>query len=295
MIWNSAMKASLAIYLGLGLLSPGTAAPLDDPTKPKLCETGHQLEPETPPGGYNFSRESWERAFNNAFAYYACVENNDPTRDLYVNWHIPKILGVIPFHDSITKSRIYADHPTVTVHGCLIYGNNREVMKADFLGHPDETTMAQSEGDCRDLRPKVHAANVPSSGFPSFDVNGRLIFPTNVKDIENTLIRFVYSVGLREADSQYVMSLSYAAYPVYPEKFKGSIGNLRIRPSDKGLNDMWESEGFGKPLTEKQRTFELKLPEPKNGSLVQQSFQIMDLEDTVIDEIPAPFFSESVK
>jgi hypothetical protein len=289
------MRASIAIYLGLGLLSPGSAAQLDDPTKPKECEAGHMLVQETPPGGYNFSRQSWERAFNNAFAYYACLENNDAKRDLYVYWHIPKIQGVIPFHDSIMKSRVYADHPTVTINGCLIYGNNREVMKADFLGHPDETTMAQSEGDCKDLRPKIHAASVPSSGFPSFDVNGRLIFPTNIKDIENTLVRFVYSVGLREADSQYVMSLSYAAAPVYPEKFKGSIGDLRIRPSDKSLNEMWEREGFGEPLKEKERTFEIKFPEPKDGALVEQSFQIMGHDDVMVDEIPAPYFAERMK
>ena len=122
-----------------------------------------------------------------------------------------------------------------------------------------------------------------------------MIFPTNIKDIENTLIRFVYSVGLRETESQYTIKLSYAAAPVDPEKFKGSLRELRIRPSDKSLNSVWQEKGFDSPLSEKERTFEIALPESRNMEMVQQEFQIMDLSGIVIDEIPAPFLSEVSK
>jgi hypothetical protein len=268
----------------------------DDLSKPKKCEAGHSLERHTPPGGFDFVTEYWERAYNNAFAYYACVENDESSgRDLFVYWHIPGVLSILPKLDSSTVPRVFPDHPTRTIRGCLIYGNNRDVMMVDFFGHQDEVALAALEGDCQALRPQPRPASASLKGFPGFDADGRMIFPTDILDIANSLIRFVYEIGLKQAGGNYTMTLSYVAAPVDREHFKGDLSNVRIRPSDERLATSWEQAGLSKPLTENSRTFQLTLPLPANYAMVQQTYRLIDPKGSLLGEIPAPFLTEAIQ
>ena len=223
------MRMRGPLILTIGLLTTGvsaTCSALEDPTKPQLCEPGHVIARQTPTGSYDFGTTSWMRAVNNGFAYWACIQNNEETRQLFVDWHIPTVNGVIVPHNSISKPRVFSKRDTADVNGCLIYGNLREVMKVEFLGHQNDVGEASKEGDCSDLRAQkstsLGATEGQSEGFPSFLVNGRTTFPSNTADAENTLIRFVYEVGLSSDKETYNLVFNYAAAPVHPDFLKGA-------------------------------------------------------------------------
>ena len=91
------------LLLAIGVFSAwfsATCSALEDPTKVQLCEAGHVIARQTPPGGYDFGTTSWMTPVNNSFAYWACIQNNEDTRQLFVDWHIPTVFGVIVPHDS---------------------------------------------------------------------------------------------------------------------------------------------------------------------------------------------------
>ena len=151
-----ALRSLAAAIFAIGSL-PVACLALDDPTKPKLCEPGHKMARQTPPG-YDFSTTSWMRPFQNAFAYSACIQNNKPGYELFVNWHIPKVVAnIVPFNSSF-KPRVFSVHNTADVNGCLIYGNTREVMKVEFIGHHDDITWNLAKKETAQIygRNKAH-------------------------------------------------------------------------------------------------------------------------------------------
>jgi hypothetical protein len=247
---------------------------------------------QTPKGGYDFDTTSWTRPFQNAFAHFACVQNNDKTRQLFVDWHIPTVTGVILPSDSITKPRVFATDNTASINGCLIYGNSRSVMKVEFLGHHDDVDEAGREGDCSELRAQKSTLLRSSQAFPSFVVEGRMTVPSNIKDPEHTLIRFVYAIGLTSenpAKQNYGMLFNYAAAPASTEDFKGSLKDLTIRPTDKRVDQAWKKAGLSGQLKEAEGNFNVLMDLPNNFSLVQQNYVVYDQNNSIVGEIPAPF------
>jgi hypothetical protein len=283
-------------FLTIGLLTAAfsvTCSAMEDPTKPQLCEAGHVIARQTPPGGYDFGTTSWMRPVNNGFAYWACVQNNEEVRQLFVDWHIPTVNGVAVPHDSISKPRVFSKRDTADINGCLIYGNSREVMKVEFLGHQNDVGDASKEGDCASLRAQKSASLGATEGqsddFPNFVVSGRTTFPSNTSDVENTLIRFVYEVGLSPDKGNYNLLFNYAAAPVNPESFKGSIKDISIRPSDGVVSGAWKKAGRSGQLEDFKGSFATQMALPKQLKLVQQSYIIYDLKGVAVGEIPAPF------
>jgi hypothetical protein len=283
------LRSLAAAIFAVGSL-PVACLALEDPTKPKLCEPGHKMARQTPPG-YDFSTTSWMRPFQNAFAYSACIQNNKPGYELFVNWHIPEVVAnIVPF-DSSFKPRVFSVHNTADVNGCLIYGNTREVMKVQFIGHHDDLVESGKEGDCADLRAQQSASLVQSDAFPDFMVDGRMTIPSNHADVANTLIRFVYEIGLRQDNHTYAMVFNYAAAPATADSFKGSINDLTIRPSSDVVNGAWEKVGLSGPLKDLEGHFTIPLSLPKQYSLTQQEYVIYDKEGAAVGRIPAPFLA----
>ena len=277
----------------IGVLTLGVSSScqaLEDPTKAQSCEAGHVIARQTPPGGYDFGTTSWMRPVNNAFAYWACIQNNEKDRQLFVDWHIPTVLGVIVPSDSISKPRVFANRNTADVNGCLIYGNSRNVMKVQFLGQTNDLAEAGKEGDCSTLRAQPSASLQSAEDFPDFRLEGRMTFPSNVDDVEHTLIRFVYEIGLSSNKETYSMLFTYAAAPVQPEFFKGSINDIFIRPSDEIVSQAWEKAGRSGHLEAYKGSFAIPMSLPAKFILTQQSYIVYG-NGKPVGEIPAPFLA----
>jgi hypothetical protein len=286
----------MRVLFAIGVFTAGfstTCPALEDPNKAQLCESGHVIAHQTPPVGYDFGTTSWMRLVNNSFEYRACIQNNENVRQLFVNWHIPTVLGVISPHDSISQPRVFAKRDTADVNGCLIYGNSRDVMKVEFLGHTNDIGDAGKEGDCSSLRAQKSASigstDGPSDAFPDFVVNGRTTFPTNTADVDNTLIRFVYEVGLKADKETYNLLFNYAAAPVHPDAFKGSIKDLSIRPSDGMVSEAWKKAGRSAQLEALKDYIVVPMALPKQFQLTQQNYVVYDIKGNIVGMIPAPF------
>jgi hypothetical protein len=284
---NLLMVTAGAAYAGL-FSAPCLA--LEDASKPALCDKSHTIARQTPLGGFDFGTTSWVRPVTNAFAYWACIQNNEAQRQLFVNWHIPTVVGTIDPSDSISKPRVFSNRDTSDINGCLIYGNDRRVMKIQFMGTSGDLKDAQAEGDCSSLRGQ-QAAALPSNGIPNFLLDGRMTVPSNIEDVEHTLVRLVYEIGLSGDEKNFKMVFNYATAPTSPKSFTGNIRDLTIRPSNAIVNKAWDAAGHVGSLSQGVNEIAVLLDTPEKYKLDQQEYIIYDKNNKMVGEIPAPFLS----
>ena len=288
---GGAMSSTVRMVIwacSLGLL-PTAGHALEDATVAKLCEPGHIIASHQPPG-FDFGTTSWERAEQNVYVYRACVENHDSQSELFVHWYIPKVQGTIAPGDSNTQPRTFPDHKTKSIDGCLIYGNNRHIMKAQFLGNVADSEKADKEGDCSQLRGQQTASSHLDK-VPSFIVGGRASFPTDAKDPEHTLIRFVYDVGVQPEGTRYQALFRFAAAPTSPSTFRGDIKSITLRPTNRELREALMTSGSPDgiiQLGKYEGKFDVSLPIPKNFTLGQQTYSVFDRYGNMVGAISTP-------
>ena len=96
------------------------------------------------------------------------------------------------------------------------------------------------------------------------------------KDVEHTLIRFVYEIGLSSDGKTFEMLFNYATAPANPDSFNGNIHDLVIRPSSKEVYGAWAKAGYTDPLSKGAGQFVVSLGLPKEYRLEQQEYVIFD-------------------
>ena len=111
------------------------------------------------------------------------------------------------------------------------------------------------------------------------------------KDVEHTLIRFVYEIGLSSDGKTFEMLLNYVTSPINPKSFSGNIHDLVIRPSSKEVYVAWAKADYTGPLRKSADQFSVHLNLPKEYRLEQQEYVIFDKNGKIAGEIPAPFLS----
>jgi hypothetical protein len=277
------------VFMTLGMAQTATGA--DDPRKPKPCEARHILVPHKPPG-YDFATTSWERAEKNVFVYRTCAENHDGKKSLYIDWSIPgPHKQYIAPSDSNVNPRAFVTHKSADIVSCLIYGNSRQTMAVQYIGHDDDLARAKQEG-CSGPRAQVTPVNQVEE--PWFEADGRISVPSNSEDVDGTLIRFVYQIGLIPAAGGYRMLLAYEAAPVSLENFRGKIEAITIRPSvdsvRQGLIKSDHKDGL-LSLSKYVDRFEIPMELRRPFSLREQQYGFYDINGKLVGEIDAPFLS----
>jgi hypothetical protein len=194
--------------------------------------------------------------------------------------------------------RPFVAHNSADVYDCLIYGNLRHAMRVHHIGHDSDLALAAKEncGGPQTAGPPADTKEATSSvpEAPWFTADGRISIPSNLEDVDGTLIRFVYQIGLnQDSSSTYKMFFDYWAAPVSAEKFHGSIEALSVQPSDKNVQFALEKTGRKGGLinlSKYEDHFEIPMSIPSRRFLVQsQQYIFMDSNRKPVGEIYAPF------
>jgi hypothetical protein len=200
--------------------------------------------------------------------------------------------------DSLVGPRVFTVHDTADVLGCLVYGNHRLTKKVEFMSHRNDLARASAEGDCSGLRPAAlggrrGASSAQKGPSPSFLVGGRISVPSNGEDVEGTLIRFVYQIGLIPDGPDYRMLLAYQAAPVSPE-FHGDIRRLTVRPSLAAVRESLMRIGYGDgiiQLDDYEGGFTSPMKLPEQYIIEEQQYGFYDAKGNPVGAIYAPFLS----
>ena len=197
--------------------------------KAEMCPPGMKMNPHTV-DGLNFATTSWVRQEKNAHIYRTCVENRASKGEAWIDWRIPGPRTYIAPQDSAVSERPFWDWKPANLATCLFYGAYRKPMKELYLAHEDDRPRADAEGDCSKVPTAPTMVALKSSEFFSGELEGRAAIPSDIEQVERTLIRFVYKVALRETSSGYNIAFTYQAGGVSPE-FNGDVRQISINPS----------------------------------------------------------------
>jgi hypothetical protein len=266
--------------------------PLPDPRQPQKCEAGHILTPFNPPG-FDFAATSWYRAEKNAFIYRTCIENH-ADKPLDVNWIIPGPSGTVGKNDASVSPRPFTKHATADASSCLVYGNSRQGKMVQYIGHQKDLSRA---GDCPGAQGKPEASASlleENPDTPWFVADGRMSVPSNREDVDGTLIRFVYQIGLAPDSGRYNMILAYRAAPASPDGFRGNIKDITIRPSSDSVRRALMSSGAQDGiirLSEYEGSYEIPMELAPGSSLQEQRYGFYDVSRTLVGQIYAPFLA----
>jgi hypothetical protein len=261
----------------------------DDPRKPKPCETGHILTQHQFPS-YDFATSSWERAELNAFIYRTCVENHDLQKSLYIDWIIPgPYRSYVAPGDSNVSARPFVTHKSDDIDSCLIYGNSRQQLMEHYIGHTDDH---KRQGACTGQQVNLLDTTNPGSP-PWFMIDGRMSIPSSEKDVDGTLIRFVYQVGLQPSSAGYDMVLAYDSAPA-TEKAHGRIQDITVRSNSQVVQSAMMAAGIKDGiirLSESSARIVTGMKLTANPRLTEQRYIFYDANKQVVGEIAAPYLS----
>jgi hypothetical protein len=268
-------------------LTCGYCLAADDPRKPKPCESGHILT-QHQTASYDFATTSWERAELNAFIYRTCVENHDSQKSLYVDWIIPgPYKSYVAPRDSNVSARPFVTHKSDDLFSCLIYGNSRQQLMEHYIGHNDDHNH---QGACTEQQ----VTQLDTVGSPPwFMTDGRTSMPSNVKDVDGTLIRFVYQIGLEPSSDGYNMILAYQSAPA-TERSHGNIRDITVRSNSQVVQSAMMRAGIKDGivrLSEPSARIITPMKMTANPHLVEQRYVFYDVEKQVVGEIEAPYLS----
>jgi hypothetical protein len=261
----------------------------DDPRKPTPCETGHILTQHHLPS-YDFATASWERAELNAFVYRTCVENHDVQKSLYIDWTIPgPYKSYVAPSDSNVSARPFVAHKSNDIDSCLIYGNSRQQLLEHYIGHADDQ---KRQGGCTGQQANL-LDTADSSSPPWFLIDGRMSIPSSEKDIDGTLIRFVYQVGPQPSSDGYDMVLAYDSAPA-TEKAHGRIQDITVRSNSQVVQSAMMQAGIKDGvirLSEASAKIITRMKLIANPHLAEQRYIFYDANRQVVGEIVAPYLS----
>ena len=148
-----------------------------------------------------------------------------PPKSVWIDWRIPGPRTYVIPNDSAVGERPFPNRSTKGVLSRrLIYGSYRKAIKEQYLGHEDDLPRAAQEGDCSALQrssgpgaplasPDVKASGGPATPVadaasqPWVTLEGRAGIPSDVEDVEATMICFVYQAGIEPAGDGYAIVL----------------------------------------------------------------------------------------
>ena len=127
-----------------------------------------------------------------------------------------------------------------------------------------------------------------STDQPWVTLEGRAGIPSDVENIEATMIRFVYQVGIEPAGDGYAIVLKYEAGGVSPE-FKGNIADLTIRPGQQ-IREFALRSSDREPIHLKEMSDTITIPmrKPKSFVLSTDSYSFLDRSGRLATEIEVP-------
>ncbi|MCK1290330.1 hypothetical protein [Bradyrhizobium sp. 30] len=160
-----------------------------------------------------------------------------------------------------------------------------------YIGHQSDVQRAQDQPDCGG--PRAQLIQLEAGKEPWFLADGRISIPSDSKDVDGTLIRFVYEIGLRKAPSGYEMIFSYDAAPV-SEKFHGDIAAIKVLSNSPTVRAAIAETGHKEGIINLRKYSDrieipMKLKEPFQRS--QQRYVFHDVRGEIVGEIEAPFLS----
>lgn len=292
-------RAVPLVALFTGLLFIGAGPP------PKLCGSDRKMN-DHPIDGYDFATTSWVRAEANAHFYRTCVENRKQPKSVWIDWRIPGPRTYVIPDDSAVGERPFPNRSTKGVLSCLIYGSYRKAIKEQYLGHEDDLPRAAKEGDCSALQRSSGPGSLPttssaemavgapaiaagsSTDQPWVTVEGRAGIPSDLDDLEATMIRFVYRAGIQPTPDGYEIVLTYEAGGVSP-KFTGNIQDLTIRPGQE-IRQLALRFSDKEPirLRELSDTIKISMSRPKFFVLSTDSYSFLDRSGRLATEIQVP-------
>ena len=292
-------RAIPLVTLIIGLLSVGAGPP------PKMCGTDRKMN-DHPIDGYEFATTSWVRAEANAHIYRTCVENRKQPKSVWIDWRIPGPRTYVIPDNSAVGERPFPNRSTKGVLSCLIYGSYRKAIKEQYLGHEDDLSRAAQEGDCSALQrssgPGVSpnaSLGDPTAGGPAIvaaastdqpwvTLEGRAGIPSDLDDLEDTMIQFVYRAGIEPTGDGYAIVLTYEAGGA-STKFTGKIGDLTIRPGQE-IRELALRSSDREPirLRELNDTITIPMSRPKSFVLSTDSYFFLDRRGRLATEIKVP-------
>jgi hypothetical protein len=275
------------------LVLPASAAGPGYLSPPKMCEPNHIMV-DHPFGDDHFATTSWYHATKNAHLYTTCVENRG-SKTVYIDWPIPgPKRNYISAGDSAHGPRVFTDHNTVDVLGCLIYGGYRMAIKEQFLGHIEGIQRAKDDEDCSKARQGQVASLIQLAEPPWFnsETSGRASFPSDAKDIDGTLIRLDYWINLRPGpEKRYTIDFIYQAGAVFPEKYHGNINDVTVRGGSdilsQAIKETRKSDGIIH-LEDYKGAFLVSPEMPAKFSLINASYDFFDRYGQPVASIYVP-------
>jgi hypothetical protein len=283
------MTIRLLVLLLASFLVCSRCLAADDPRKPKPCEGGHDLmQHQSPP--YDFATASWERAERNAFIYRTCVENHNRQQSLYVDWIIPgPYKSYVAPGDSNLSPRPFVTHQSSDNYSCLIYGNSRHSLMEHYIGHADDHSR---QGGCAGAQANaIDPSNASSPPWVMLD--GRTSVPSNEQDVDGTLIRFVYQVGLEPSSDGYDLIFAYNSAPA-TEQSHGRIQDITVRSNSQVVRSAMMESGIKDGvirLSEPSAKFVTRMRLSGKPRLAEQHYILFDVEKRPVGEIAAPYLS----
>jgi hypothetical protein len=291
-------RAVPLVALLAGLLCAAAGPP------PKMCGDDRKMN-DHPIDGYDFATTSWVRAEANAHIYRTCVENRKQPKSVWIDWRIPGPRTYVIPNDSAVGERPFPNRSTKGVLSCLIYGSYRKAIKEQYLGHEDDLPRAAQEGNCDALQHSSGPGGPPSSSDdkaaggptktadastdqPWVTIEGRAGIPSDLEDVEATMIRFVYQASIAPEGDGYSIILAYEAGGASPE-FKGNIRDLTIRPG-REIQELALRSSAREPirLKELSDTIKIPMPQPKFFVLSTDSYFFLDRSGRLATEIQVP-------
>ena len=119
-------------------------------------------------------------------------------------------------------------------------------------------------------------------------MEGRAGIPSDLDDIEATMIQFVYKAGIEPAGDGYAIVLNYEAGGASPD-FKGNINDLTIRPGQ-DIRELAIRSSDREPIHLKEMSDTIRIPmtKPKFFVLSTDSYSFLDRNGRLATEIQVP-------
>jgi hypothetical protein len=165
-------------------------------------------------------------------------------------------------------------------------------MMEQHIGHQNDLPRSMDQTDCRGgARAQLTQSNPTDE--PWFLADGRISIPSDSNDVDGTLIRFVYEIGLLPSPSGYNMILAYDAAPV-SEKFHGNITDINVLSNSStvraAITETGRKEGVVS-LRKYADRIEIPMKLQKPYQPTQQRYVFHDIRGQIVGEIEAPFLS----
>lgn len=243
--------------------------------------------------GYVFVTSSIVRAQAGGRIYSTCVENRSD-RDLWMDWFVPGPRSWIPAHVSLPSPRFFGKEKSVSLVGCLQYGNHSASMREPFIGHENDIPRiaVEQQVGCDAKLDKI--STTAHDDFEPVQIDTQVYVPSDSKDPDATLMRLSASIGIEAIDQDAYRTVVNYHLEQLEGRGKGVPEELTLRTKSPELTLAMQKVGYGDRihLSAKGAKLVLDVFRPKYFTIDSAQYLIFDRNDLFVGAIYIPVLRE---